>query len=327
MRYVFGPVTSHRLGLSLGLDLVPRKTCNFNCIYCELGPTRRRTARRAPYVAAAEIARELEAFLHREGAPRPDVLTLCGSGEPTLNSELGAIIASAKGFGLPVALLTNGSLFVDAAVRAEALGADIILPSCDAADDATLARVNRPLPGLSAAAYVRGLVELRREFRGRVLLEVMLVAGVNDSAGHLERLASACREISPERVQLTTVLRPPALAAARPVDAATMAAAREVFERLSGCPVDVPREWAGSSAEAGEHGTELEDELLALLSRRPATAADAAAALGAAGVEVIELLERLYQAGSVERREHRGQPFYVRRPASKARRGVKGQLT
>lgn len=312
MRYIFGPVTSHRLGLSLGLDVIPRKTCNFNCIYCELGRAPRRTSRRAAYVPAGAITREVEEYL--AGHAAPDVLTVCGSGEPTLNSELGSIIAGLKGFNLPVALLTNGSLMSEAAALRDSLGADIILPSLDAADDRTLARINRPLGGLTVAAYARGLKALRRAFSGRLLLEVMLVAGVNDAPEHLSRLAGLCREISPDRVQLTTVLRPPAEEGAAPVTAQVMAQARDIFEGLAGCPVDVPPQ---AEAKAGREGAPegLEDELLALLERRPATAVDAAAALGAAGPRVRRLLSRLCRQGSVERTLHRGRPYYTRRPA------------
>jgi wyosine [tRNA(Phe)-imidazoG37] synthetase (radical SAM superfamily) len=309
MRYIFGPVTSHRLGLSLGLDVVPRKTCNFNCIYCELGPTPRRTGKRAPYVRAAALLAEAEAYLssHRR---RPDVLTVAGSGEPTLNSELGEIITGLKGFGLPVALLTNGSLFVAAGVRREALPADLILPSLDAADDATLARVNRPLPGLSVAAYAEGLRALRREFAGRIYLEVLLACGVNDSPEHLERLAQLCAGISPDRLQLTTVLRPPAESQARPVSGETLALAQAVFAARLGCPVDVPGVKGVAGAPEKAAPEDLEDELLALLSRRPATAVDAARALGAKDSTVSGLLARLVLAGSVEERLHEGRPFY-----------------
>ncbi len=310
MRHTFGPVTSHRLGLSLGLDLIPRKTCNFDCIYCELGPTRRRTARRAAYVSAAALINEAREVAGRL-SPRPEVLTLCGSGEPTLNSGLAQIIAGLKDLGLPVALLTNGSLFGRAKVRRAALAADIILPSLDAADDATLARLNRPLPGLTAQGWAEGLRQLRAEFSGRLWLEVMLVAGVNDSPGHLERLAERCREVAPARVQLTTVLRPaPGRPEVRPASAVTMALARETFAARLGCPVDVPIERAAGPGEAGAGTTGLEEALLGLLARRPVTALEAARALGAQGAEVSGLLARLISAGSVEECLHEGRPFY-----------------
>lgn len=310
MRYIFGPVSSHRLGLSLGLDAVPRKTCNFNCLYCELGRTGRRSRRRAAHVPAAALLGELEAHLATH--PAPEVLTVCGSGEPTLNSELEAIIAGAKATGLPVALLTNGSLFVEAGVRREALGADIIMPSLDAADDATLRRVNRPLGRLSVADYVEGLAALSRRFSGRLLLEVMLVAQVNDSPGHLERLARLCRQIAPERVQLTTVLRPPAEEWARPVSGAALAQAQELFAGVCGCPVDVPPKVAACAGPKAEEVPGLREELLALLERRPITAAQAALALGAAGAAVRGVLAGLRREGAVERRLHQGRPYWRR---------------
>ncbi|MFH0810618.1 MAG: radical SAM protein [Pseudomonadota bacterium] len=317
MKHVFGPVRSHRLGMSLGLDLVSPKTCNFNCIYCELGPTRRRTARRAVYVPAEDVLAEVDLVLGRNDRPdvRPDVLTLCGSGEPTLNSQIGALIAALKGRGVPVALLTNGSLLASEAVREDVQGVDILLPSLDAADDATFAQVNRPLRAFSSvAAHVAGLKAMRRRFKGRIWLEVMLVAGFNDSAPHLEALAALCRQTAPDRVQLTTVLRPPAGGTGvRPLATVAMNEARQIFEGRVGCPVDIPAETPATNRKEPARSPGLEEELLAMLSRRPSTAEGAAEALRAENSLVAELLDRLHREGTITLARHGGQTFYTKR--------------
>ena len=178
-RYVFGPVASRRLGRSLGVDLVPFKVCPLDCIYCQLGATVDLTTRRAAYVPVDEVLDELRRRLG-EGVAA-DHVTLSGSGEPTLHSELATIVAEIKRMTtIPLAVLTNGMLLGEAEVRRALLPADVVIPNLDAGDEATFQRINRPATGLTLAGLVDGLIAFRREFRGRLLLEVFLVAGIND---------------------------------------------------------------------------------------------------------------------------------------------------
>ena len=186
-KYVYGPVPSRRLGRSLGVDLVPFKTCPFDCVYCQLGRTTRHTARRDDYVDADEVLAELREVL--AGGVQADYVTLSGSGEPTLHRQLGRIIAGIKDLtSIPLAVLTNAALLSDPEVRRALLRADLIVPSLDAGEAETFARVNRPCPEVTFESVVAGLEALRREYHGTIRLEVLLVEGLNDGDGQIAAL-------------------------------------------------------------------------------------------------------------------------------------------
>ena len=207
MSHLFGPVPSRRLGRSLGVDLVPRKTCPYDCIYCEVGPTTRQTITRLDY-QADEIMAELTAYLH-QGPPPLDYITLAGSGEPTLNLGLGRIIRHLKALtGTPVAVLTNGALLYLPEVRDELQAADLVLPSLDAAREESFRAINRPLPDYPLSRLIEGLEAFRREYAGQIWLEILLLQGLNDSEADLEALRRALRILAPDKVQLNTAVRP-----------------------------------------------------------------------------------------------------------------------
>lgn len=273
MGFVFGPVPSRRLGASLGVDLFPRKTCSLNCVYCQLGstpdPTTRRHSTVDPQAVIAEVRRRL-AELDRP----PDFVTLSGSGEPTLSLELGAVIAGLKDVtDVPVAVLTNGTLLSDAAVRAELAPADLVVPSLDAVSEKVFRQVNRPHGSLTAAGHIQGLQRFAATHPGRWWLEVLLVAGLNDSPEELDRLAEVIRGLRPEKVHLNTVVRPGAIKGLRGLSDEELRAAAN---RL-----DYPCDLAGRPTRDKEfhRGTVDPAELLAIIKRRPVTAADAAQSL------------------------------------------------
>jgi len=207
-RYLFGPVNSRRLGRSLGVDLVPRKVCSLNCVYCESGATTTLTRARGELVPTAAVLAELADFL--SGQPALDYITFSGAGEPTLHSGLGVIISHLKKEypRYKVALITNGTLFNDPAVRREVSGCDLIVPSLDAASDTVMAQINRPAPGLTAAQLIDALGELRREYRGQIWLEIFIVPGLNDTEPELALLVAAAARIAADRIQLNTLDRP-----------------------------------------------------------------------------------------------------------------------
>lgn len=341
--YIFGPVMSGRLGRSLGLDLLGRRVCSMNCVYCESGPLETLTLRRAPYVPAAELLAELadwEQARMERGEPLPDVATLGGMGEPTLNSDMPEIIAGVRSTlpGVPVAVLTNASLMTDPQVRRELAQADIVLPSLDALIPAEYAAVNRPHPGVDPQAVARGILDFRRQFGGRLWLEVLLVAGVNDSAANLERLAEYCRELAPDRVDVVTLSRPGTEARARAVDADTLArwrarlaplaASARTSEAQAGeglAPGAEKGQVPGGgtcreTAQADAQGSALGDAqagaaILASLARRPQTAGQLAQALLIPEQSVHRILGRLEAEGAVERRQDGPATFFQARAA------------
>ncbi|MBM4285972.1 MAG: radical SAM protein [Deltaproteobacteria bacterium] len=301
MTHIFGPVPSRRLGLSLGVDLAPAKTCTYDCLYCEVGPTTSLTMERFAY-REAEILAELEAYL-KEGGGSPDVITLAGSGEPTLNLGLGRIIRAWKDLSdIPVAVLTNGALLHREEVRRELAPADIVLPSLDAGREETFRRLNRPVPGLTLALVAGGLVEFRREYRGAIWLEVMLLKGMNDSEPELEPLRRLLREIAPDKVQINTAVRPVAHASACALDAAEMAAAAAYL----GDNVEV----IASCRRRGARTAIGDGAFLAMLARRPMTARDLAQALGLGLEQVKSRLHHLAEAGLVSLDRYHREGFY-----------------
>ena len=208
-RHLYGPVPSRRLGRSLGIDLVPHKVCTYDCIYCQIGRTTDETLLRKEYVPVEEILEEVRVFLEEEHPP-VDHLSLGGSGEPTLHSKIRSIIEGIQEITvLPVAVITNGSLFYEREVREDLLRADVVLPSLDAVSPEVFGRINRPGPGFSIERVIEGLVEFRKIYQGQIWLEILFCKGVNDSEDELSRMKGAVRRIRPDLIHLNTVVRPP----------------------------------------------------------------------------------------------------------------------
>lgn len=277
-RHLFGPVPSRRLGMSLGVDLVPAKTCTQDCLFCECGRTTALTDERREYAPRAEVEKELRHFFASH--PAPEVVTFSGAGEPTLSSVIGLVIADIRSVapGLPVAVLTNGSLLFRSDVRKDILDADRVIPSLNASSEEVFRRINRPLQGMSLASHVEGLVSFRREYKGRLDLEVFILPGVNDGEGELRGLKAAIEKIKPDTVQLNTLDRPGTDPACRP-------ASREFLEgivRAWGLPnaVIVSRAAPGSAAPGRKTGDEFQNAIFETIRRRPCTLEDLSVMLG-----------------------------------------------
>ncbi|MEA4862534.1 MAG: radical SAM protein [Victivallaceae bacterium] len=222
LKYVFGPVGSRRLGVSLGVDLVTRKTCSQNCPYCEAGLTTLLTLERREYVPAAEVEAELEAVL--SGHPKLDWVTFSGAGEPTLNSGIGEVAAFIK-HRFPeyrLCLLTNGTLLGDPEVAREVACCDLVVPDLDASNSEEFELINHPVPGFTFERFVDGLRRFSHGFKGRIYLEMFLAEGVNDSDASLARFVEILRTLRIDRVQLNTLDRPGCDPQLKPVGADTM---------------------------------------------------------------------------------------------------------
>jgi len=318
-RVLYGPVPSRRLGYSLGVDILPFKTCSMDCIYCQLGASPLTTIRRREFISARTVLAQIRAAL--ASGQRIDAITFSGSGEPTLNAALGRIIRGLKRLtAVPVVVLTNSSRLVRPEVRRELRAADIVVPSLDAASEAPFRRVNRPHDGLTAAAIVDGLAAFRREFKGKIWLEIMLVRGVNDKPAHLKALKAAAARIRPDRIQLNTVVRPPAERRARPLDRGELERIRDYFGEGAEIIAEFktpPRPAGGGTGDAvpAERGfawlpRDMEAALLAVVGRRPVTAADLALSLGLPAAEIEALAGRLAAAGRIRAVRHNDAVYY-----------------
>lgn len=210
MKYIYGPVKSRRLGYSLGISLVPYKFCNLDCVYCQAGPTTEKTTERSGYIKIEEIVVEVRNFLTKKGRGKVDYITFSGSGEPLLNIEIGRLIKEIRKLtDKKIALITNSTLLIDAGLREEILGLDLIVPSLDAASQEVFEKIDRPHPGIKIEQVIEGLVCLRREFKGEIWLEIMLIKGLNDLGQELSLLKEAVEKIKPDKIQLNSPVRAP----------------------------------------------------------------------------------------------------------------------
>ena len=306
---IFGPVPSRRLGFSLGVDIVPFKTCSLDCVYCQLGPTTVKTLERKEYLPVEEVLSELEGVLKKGG--RIDWITFSGSGEPTLNARIGEMIGRIKKItNVPVAVLTNGTLLYEKSVREEIKGADLVIPSIDAGTEAVFRKVNRPHPDLSLEKVVKGIADFKKGFSGKIWLEVMLVKGINDSESEMEEIARYIRIIKPERVQLNTVVRPPAEEYARGLNSGEMEkAVLFLRERLGKIPVEVVVEFRGEREKVMKE--DVQTAIVNYLKRRPATLHDLSATLGLHRNEVVKYLTRLLKSGRVTERYSGKKKYFI----------------
>lgn len=304
MKYLYGPVLSRRLGLSLGIDLVPKKVCTYNCIYCQLGRTTLRTLERKPYFPVEEVLEEARQVL-RDAPEGIDYLTISGSGEPTLNSGIGELIRGLKEMSpIPVAVITNGSLLFMDEVKEALLEADLVVPSLDAVTQAVFETVNRPHPDLEISKVIQGIRDFRRAFEGKVWLEVLLCRGINDNPADIEALKGAIEEIDPDLVHLNTVWRPGAEDYAYPVPEERL---RAIAERLGPKAVVVaPR--GGKKGPSPQE--DLERRVLRILQTRPQTLEDLSAALGVEEERVLRVLEGLSAKGKVASRLFNHRIYY-----------------
>ncbi len=293
-KYLFGPVPSRRLGVSLGVDLIPPKTCSLNCIYCECGRTTNLTLERKEYTPLRAVKTELEHYFSHH--PKPDYITFSGSGEPTLNSGIGDILKYIKQQpqDYNTAVLSNGTLFYQKTVRDQLLGADVIIPSLDAATAGAFRKINHPHPELELNRIISGLVDLRREYRGRIWLEVFIVPGINDGEKELDALKNAIERIAPDRVQLNTLDRPGTLETIR---AATRAEMKSIIDYWGFEAEIIAR--ALQRKEILSFRDDVESAILETIARRPCTLQDLREILGLHINEINKYLDVLEAGGKV----------------------------
>lgn len=301
--HIYGPVPSRRLGFSLGIDLVPYKTCSYDCIYCQLGKTTNKTIERKEYIPKDAILLELGEILKTNHAI--DYITFSGSGEPTLNSSLGELLKEIKKMTkIKIAVLTNASLLSDPGLRTELLPADLVLPSLDAATPETFSRINRPHPAVEFDRMVTGLLKFREEFKGTIWLEVMLVKEINDNTKEIGLFKSIISKISPDRIQLNTVVRPPTEKYCHPINESELQRIKNSFGK--NCEI-IPEFKAKAKRLCPEN---VEEQILKLVKRRPSTLLDISACLGIHPNEALKRLSQLQKENKVRYVEYGDKGYY-----------------
>jgi len=309
MAYIFGPVPSRRLGRSLGVDLVPFKTCTYDCIYCQLGRTTNKTLERREWVPLEDVLAEVKEKL----ATRPDYITLSGCGEPTLFSRLDELIDRLRSrTDIPIAVLTSGSLLWQEEVRRQLMDAQLVIPSLDAGHAPMFRAVNRPHESISFDQMLEGLIAFREEYSGEYWLEVFLLAGHTANDSELSEIVECVRRIKPGRVQLNTATRPTAEDYAVMVDRRQLAELASRFEP----PAEVIADYRGVHAQSDfKAGRET---VLDMIQRQPCALENIADGLGMHRNEVIKYVEELDAERLLEKRSSGGKLFYGGKPQPEA---------
>lgn len=310
----FGPVPSRRFGRSLGVNNIPPGRCSYSCVYCQVGPTTSMRVRRRSLLRVEEL---LGAVAERVAACRArddpvDYLTFVPDGEPTLDLLLGPTIRGLEALGVPIAVITNGSLLWRPDVQADLAGADIVSVKVDTTDPDTWRRLNRPGRQLRLPTILQGIEAFARGFSGEVWTETMLVEGINDGEEAVRAVADFLRDLAPARVFLAAPTRPPAVPGVRPPSAAALARAREIFgERLT-------RVENLTSPEVGVfgHGDDPAGDLLAILEVHPMPETAAREYLEEAGTDPA-VLDELLDGERVVRVGYRGSSFVTRASAGR----------
>lgn len=301
--YLYGPVPSRRLGYSLGIDIIPLKTCSLDCIYCQLGRTPLKTVQRRLYISSSDILSQIRRAL--SSGRKIDTITFSGSGEPTLNKAIGELIRDIKKITkIPVAVLTNSSLLSRKSVRESLLAADLVAPSLDAVTQDVFNKVNRPHHSLKVEEIIEGLKKFRSEFQGKIWLEIMLVKGINDSPSHLKELKKVIKDIKPDKIQLNTVIRPPAEKYACPLNRKELEKIRDLLG--GGC--EIIAEF--SRKKQVQKSKNLEKSILTMIKRRPVTISDISGSLGIHQNEALGYLNSLLKKEKIKRVVHNGLKYY-----------------
>ncbi|HHF53275.1 MAG TPA: radical SAM protein [candidate division WOR-3 bacterium] len=312
-KYVYGPVPSRRLGRSLGVNPIPFKTCNYSCIYCQLGRTDHFINERRDFFSKEEILSEIKQAIkiHKEDI---DYITFVGEGEPTLCKSLGWLIKEVKKItSLPVAVITNGALLYREDVREELLPAEVVMPSLDTAKEHTFRRLNRPHRDLDIKSIIQGMIQFRNIFIGRFWVEIMLVRGINDTEKELLALKEALEKIKPDRIYINVPIRPPAEKWVEIPDEEALVRAHSILGDV----------FIVANKEEGRFDTRgfsnLEDAIISITRRHPMRRSQIRDILQRYGEENFEeIMDRLIKEGKLKEIKYRNDTFYI---VSEARMG------
>jgi wyosine [tRNA(Phe)-imidazoG37] synthetase (radical SAM superfamily) len=288
----------------LGVDLVPPKICTYDCVYCQVGKTTKKTLQRKEYVPTEEVLEEVKDFLSKAGTSI-DHFSLSGSGEPTLHSRIGSVINGIKGMSaIPVAVLTNGSLLYLEEVRNDVGQADIILPSLDGVSKEVFTRINRPHQGISVEKVVEGLVDFRKVYRGQIWLEILFCKGINDSTNEIHQMKTAVDRIQPDRIHINTVVRPPTESWAVPLTLEEM----EEIQAFLGEKASIISEFDRHPLSLPE--VNVQEEIFRILRRRPLSLVDLSQRMTIPKEELEATMQPMVEAGKIKTRRFGDSIYY-----------------
>lgn len=307
-KYLFGPVPSRRLGVSLGIDLVPLKTCTLNCIYCECGQTTELTNVRKEYVPLDKVLEEIKDCLAT--SPHLDYITFSGSGEPTLHSGLEKVVSFLKDLypQYKICLLTNGTLFSSTALCTAVKDFDLIIPSIDAASEKIFQEINRPHTEIKCKDMLSGLIKLRNSYNGTIMIEIFIVPGLNDTPEELKVIKEALNKIKPDRVQIGTLDRPGTESWVKAADEDKMKEIRDYLD---------PAELIGDfrcRETVSSFNSSLNEQIIQTINRRPCTIKDLIQITGSHQAEIQKYINHLLSSGTIEvDRKARGSFFKLKK--------------
>lgn len=304
-QYIFGPVPSRRLGLSLGIDLTPFKTCTQDCLYCQLGKAPdKQYIERKPSVPLDTVIEQLKDRIDK--GVKADYITLSGSGEPTLNSQLGQFIDTAKTLSpIPVAVITNSTLLPDPQVRVECAKADLLVPSLDAADQQTFEKINRPHHSIKIEDVKQGLLEFKKIFKGLIWLEIFLLDSINDSEEHARKLSEFAHQLKPDKIQLNTAVRPTAEAGLLAVSADKINRIAQIIDPRAEVIADFSK-----LPDLPDDAVVTPEKILDMLQRRPCSLHDIAAGLNAHPNEVAKYINALEKQNKINSKTQNNTKYY-----------------
>jgi wyosine [tRNA(Phe)-imidazoG37] synthetase (radical SAM superfamily) len=300
-KHIFGPVPSRRLGLSLGIDLVPYKTCSLNCIYCECGKTTNLTITPKSWFEPDKIFKELQEKVN--SLTKLDYITFSGSGEPTLSTDIGYLIDKIKSeFNIKVSVLTNGNLLYLDDVKQRLLKADIVMPSLDAVSDDIFQKINRPHPDLNNKKIIQGLIDFRKIYKNKIYLEILLVKGINDTESEIKKLSETADKIKPDKIQLNTCVRPGA-------EDNLQELSYEELLKVS-AKFSVITEIAKNFDKQNEIKFDKK-EIISMLERRPCSIRDLSSIMGIPSLQILKMIDYLKQKNvPIKKKKSNDQIYY-----------------
>lgn len=298
--YLFGPVPSRRLGLSLGIDLIPFKTCSFNCSYCECGATTNLFIKPQIFVATETIISEIEHYISNSYKKNPpDYITFAGSGEPTLASNLKEVITylKSKNLSSKIAVLTNTSLINHKKIRETLALCDLVVPSLDAVLTSSFKKINNPHPDIYIENIIQGLIEFRKEYSGNIFLEIFIIPNLNDSEEELKAFKKIIEKIKPNKIQLNSLDRPGTISG---LEKAPRSLLEDIKSFWGFENTEIVSSYFGKTPCSVLPDSSLQEEILRTIKRRPCTGSDLAQALNARKVEVFKILDLLESKNKVK---------------------------